>query len=266
MQRTIAFLISIYSVGVSYADYASRGKPWDAPDYHESPLTPIFMVIGAIVLIVIGVAWAVCKIQENKGAILDVVGKVFVGGAILGGVMLLGKCGEEIHRSNVSNENSPTSTSSSGSTSELSMPASTQPIQQKYTPTLKYRTVEYYENCFYCNGSGRVVCSKCEGTGRINRTCTHCKGAGDFGQFKCVYCQGKGYTEDPLFGTGRSRCITCSGSGYTTNTCTYCCGSGQLSEICDRDASANNQTHYVSCSHCNGYGKIKQTRQESYYE
>ena len=61
MQRLIIFILFALSVGTSYADYASRGKPWDDPNYHESPLTPIFMIIGVIVLIIIGGVWLVYK-------------------------------------------------------------------------------------------------------------------------------------------------------------------------------------------------------------
>ena len=89
------------SVGTSYADYASRGKPWDDPNYHESPLTPIFMIIGVIVLIIIGGVWLVYKIQENKDVILDAIGKIFVAGLILVGIMLVGKCGEEFRKHSI---------------------------------------------------------------------------------------------------------------------------------------------------------------------
>lgn len=272
MQRFIIFVIYTLSVGFCYADYASRGKPWDDPNYHESPLTPIFLVIGVVVLITIIGIWLVAKIQENKEAISNAIGHIFVVGLILGGIMLVAKCGEEFHNSKNRNSKVPNQSHSTTMPNNTIAPKANQSqpkiqsIQQDYTPTLKYRTVEYYENCFYCNGRGKVICPKCGGAGSIERTCTHCNGAGNFGQSRCMGCQILDYQKELGLNIGSGQCISCGGTGYTTKICTFCSGSGKTSELCDLNAYVNHENHYVTCSYCNGYGSVRRTKQESYYE
>lgn len=267
MLRFIIFIIYVLSTCFCYADYSSRGKPWDDPNYHESPLTPIFLVIVVLVLIIIAGTWLVAKIQENKEAISNAIGQIFVLGLILGGIMLVAKCGEELHNSKVSNQ------SYSTTMPNITTPPKTnqskpqvQSIQQDYTPTLKYRTVEYYENCFYCNGSGKVVCPKCRGRNSIERICTHCNGSGNYGQSRCIDCQIRGYQKELGLNIGSTQCFSCGGTGYITKTCHHCSGSGKTSEICDYNAFINNEPHDITCSHCNGSGRVRHTRQESYYE
>lgn len=265
MKRLSLIALSLLSTSVCFADYSSHGRPWDVPGYHTSPiLDGLFMVIGLIVLVGFAVLWIYSKVQENKETAGNILGIVVFFGVLLGIAALGSKCEGERKSSNKS-VSYPHYQQSSPNQNTLSPAIQVRPTQ-KVQPALKYRDVQYQEPCSYCNGTGRVVCSKCNGTGWISSTCDFCKGKGNHGQSKCIYCSGKGYTEDLVFGSGRHNCISCNGTGYVTNECHKCSGSGKISDICDMTSVANHTTHYVSCSHCNGWGKITRTKKEPYYE
>lgn len=57
--------------------------------------------------------------------------------------------------------------------------------------------------CPDCNGSGRIKCDECDGTGKTGiYTCSECDG---YGQFKCLLCKGNGEI--------KGNCGTCRGLG-----------------------------------------------------
>lgn len=264
MKRVSLISLSLLSTSVCFADYSSHGRPWDVPGYHTSPLTGIFMVIALIVLIGFAVLWIYDKVQENKETAGNIFGIVVFFGVLLGIAALGNKCEGE-RKTSSKGMSYPHYQQPSPNKNTLSPTIQVQQTQRAQ-PTLKYRDVEYQETCSTCNGTGHLVCPKCNGTGWITTTCTLCNGAGNHGRGKCIYCQGKGYTEDLVFGSGKHNCISCNSTGYVTNECHKCSGSGKISDICDITSVANHSTHYVSCSHCNGCGKVTRTKKEPYYE
>lgn len=268
MKALFSVMFLAFSAFACFADMASRGKPSDDPGYHDNPvLTGIFMVIAIVLVLAIGGIWLYYKIVENKQSIMDFLGKGFLVVLVLGGVLLIGKCGESIHNAtqNSNEPELPQQTTPNNTPINQNNSYQSTPTQPRRTPTLQYRTVQYYETCTYCNGSGQVVCPKCNGEGYFVKKCPQCGGRGGC-QTRCIYCQGKGYTEDLIFGTGRQKCFSCNGLGYSKQICPSCLGSGTKTEICDIYAFTDQQKHYISCKHCGGTGKISRTRQESYYE
>lgn len=251
-----------------FADYSARGRSSDLPGHHDSPLEYVFMGIGGLILLAFIGIWIYYKVVDNKEKIADGCGTIFAGLFIFAIILGIGKCGESIHDNKKNNEKNNTQIQVEEKPHSNPLPSSNAPVAPSYKPQpqLKYRTVEYYTTCFYCNGSGRIICPKCKGSGSIKHTCNSCGGRGEYGHFKCIYCNGKGYTEDVYLNSGRHSCFTCGGTGYTTNVCMTCHGNGNQTDICDFDSYMYNKTHYITCEHCNGHGQIRQTRQESYYE
>lgn len=51
--------------------------------------------------------------------------------------------------------------------------------QEKEFKEPKGDKIEYHDEiCLYCNGSGRIICSNCNGTGYYNEKCSSCNGRG----------------------------------------------------------------------------------------
>lgn len=270
------FLLSILFCFINflcYADYSDRGRPSDYQDHHDGPLTYIFMGVGVLILLAFAGFWIYDKITTHKQAISDALGTIFAVGLIFGGILLVAKCGESVHKSinNKSNSTEQVQHTTNPAIPSSSQPSTNQHNNQPYsrpehTPTLRYRTVEYYDACNYCHGSGRVICSQCNGTGWVKKICSWCHGSGGHNRSRCMYCGGKGYTVDEVFGSGRHDCFYCNSTGYVENSCTRCSGSGYESEICDIYAASGQERHYVTCTYCNGSGQVRKTRQEPYYE
>lgn len=271
LRFVLTFCLSLANI-LCFADYSDRGRPSDYQEHHDGPLTYIFMCIGAIIVLAFIGFWIYDKIASHKKQISDAVGTIFAVLLIFGGILLFGKCGETLHNNiNSKRDNSVYKNSNISTTpSNLPSPTTNRPSYQspapKYTPTLRYRTVEYYENCFNCGGAGHMLCSRCNGSGWYRKTCSWCNGSGGHSRSRCNYCNGNGYTEDNVFGTGKQYCINCNGSGYVENNCQRCSGTGYESEICDIYAVYGQGKHMITCSTCNGAGRIRKTRQESYYE
>lgn len=270
MRRITTILLFAISSVLCYADYSDRGRPSDYQDYHDGPLTFIYMGIGALIVLVLIGFWIYDKVLSNKERISNALGTIFTCLLIFGGMLFVGKCGESLHNSINPKEITSVHTNSNTVSPEISSPTNTQTNNQyappTYTPTIHFRTVEYNESCLNCGGHGRVLCPRCKGTGNYKKTCSHCNGTGGYYKSRCVYCSGNGYTEDYVFGSGRQHCITCNGTGYVENNCQWCGGTGYESETCDIYAAFGQSTHMVTCSFCEGSGKIRRTRQESYYE
>lgn len=267
MLRVIFALAFAFANILCFADYSDRGKPSDFEEHHYGPL--FYIYIGAIVIffVIIGGCLLYDFIKTHKDQIEEALGAIFVGLLVLGGALLIGKYApvlQDIIKSKANKTDIESNVSSSSSST--SNPPTEQYEQSNQAPTLHYRTVEYYEECYNCRGSGRVVCPRCNGTGWYKRTCSLCNGTGGHNRTRCIYCNGKGYEEDLTFGTGRHSCFACNGTGYVESDCPRCGGSGYESEACDIFAADGQGTHMVRCSVCNGTGKIIRTRQESYYE
>lgn len=264
-KRNLFVLMSLIPAKL-FADPSDYGRPWDDPNYHSSGFSKILIPIGIIILIIFVIGWLSSN-KEIVGRILKNGFYLLCGGALLFGLIILPlldhneKSSNDSHNTNyppINNSPSSPSIKSNNTNQYQNKPVET------YKPTLKYRTVEYLENCNKCYGKGEIICQKCNGSGWIRKTCTRCNGKGSWDSF-CSSCLGKGYEDNYITG-GKSECFLCHGTGKGKQNCSYCLGGGTESEICDIYASMYNQTHYQTCNNCNGYGSIKRTRQESYYD
>jgi len=87
--------------------------------------------------------------------------------------------------------------------------------------------------CEVCNGIRQllVVCSSCEGSGKIDgEICDNCKGNGQILQ-KCESCSGMGFLDCPICdGRGEFKCTYCDGKGYRdlSRDCDNCKGTGEV--------------------------------------
>lgn len=101
--------------------------------------------------------------------------------------------------------------------------------------------------CRTCSGTRQVVCSRCQGNGRISEilgdvwhTCPRCRGRG---KWSCGNCLSQ-------FGVpiGRVRCDMCMGSGW--EQCARCGGGGEL--VCS-DCKGQG---YLLCQRCDASGQM----------
>jgi len=91
--------------------------------------------------------------------------------------------------------------------------------------------------------SDYVICSKCEGKGRI-RVIERCSSCGGYGTKSCYYCKGHGqYYTDGLYGYGLYKCLVCKGLGLLP--CSRCEGEGRV------------VTYSGVCYFCNGEGRVR---------
>lgn len=98
--------------------------------------------------------------------------------------------------------------------------------------------------------SSFVQCSRCNGTGRVNETCSYCYGTG---KRSCNVCGGDGYIEG-----GQSDCWRCEGSGvvYQCNNCGTEYSMSTFTGECDK-CGATSGFNEVSCGICGGGGMIE---------
>lgn len=87
------------------------------------------------------------------------------------------------------------------------------------------------------------TCPRCGGNGvewkEITKTCSSCKGRKTLGKQDCFSCGGTGETKNG------NKCGHCNGTGKLTKWCNHCSGTG-----------TETATKKVTCSRCNGKGKI----------
>lgn len=264
MKRLVLIYFFLSSYLSCFADYSSRGRPWDNPYYHESPLTPIFLVISGILLLFIGGIWLYSVSQKKKSSIQSGLSTFVVISLIVGGVFSIAKWNEEIKHKNKDEDYKVQKSIPMREIKNATQPCTNFYKKSFNTSTsrphiLKRRTVEYYETCTFCKGAGKLVCPKCHGSGWIESICSSCNGRGNYGNFTCLYCKGTGYVEDSVFGTGKHNCISCNGTGFTTKSCIQCSGTGKDTKICNIEATMYHKTHYITCLHCNGLGKVRKT-------
>lgn len=116
------------------------------------------------------------------------------------------------------------------------------------------------EDCWDCDGDGKVTgtCNTCNGNGEIE--CPECSGNAEV---KCPKCHGDG-TNGPDIdcpdckGTGRvkklvrmGKCLKCNGTGKTPSICDECDGTGDV--LC-KNCEGNG---YVECPSCKGSGEVE---------
>lgn len=219
------------SVGYAFADYSSRGRPWDADDNYDSSrgIWVVLFIIVVGVVVFIGAA-AKHTWDNHKDSIKDGLGTVaFFGVCIL--LFLGGKACSEQHPKDNGNA---VNVHQNNQSSPVNNPRP-QPRQQQ--PHTEY----YYEQCSYCDAKGYVQCSHCNGAGVI--------------PVRCSYCGGSGKVERELM-TGFSvqdMCPACQGRGNEFEDCAYC----SPRFISDFQCTVNG---YINCSHCNGNGQIQRSR------
>ena len=82
--------------------------------------------------------------------------------------------------------------------------------------TVEFGSRNQEEDCWECDGDGRVECVACDSEGEVS--CDECDGSGeDSDGNTCEECQGFGQlTCNECGGAGRYDCITCGGDGVTS--------------------------------------------------
>ena len=114
--------------------------------------------------------------------------------------------------------------------------------------------------CSKCQGSGEFGCGTCDARGKVKKQCSNCGGKG---RLKCHSCHGSGnvtnhYQVLSSDGTRYNhemryeRCSSCGGSGLDHYACAPCSGSGKVFERCSRCSGSGK----VSCATCSGNGSL----------
>lgn len=255
----ILIALFIQSAQFVWADYSSHGRPWDADDNYDSS-RGIWFILFVIVIGIIVIAGAAAKNvwDKHKDSVKEVLGGIaFFGGICI--LFLIGKqCSESNHNNTSTQQNYAPQNPVVQPQNLHTVPNSKVNNQQPYQPQLRYRTEEYFETCSYCNGSGLIPCPKCGGTGWLKSKCSFCNGTGNRHRVRCLDC-----IMNEQAGLPSSYCISCGNTGYVDTYCQRCDGSGYESNMC---TYCDLYEHKVQCNHCNGYGKIRKTRQVQYYE
>lgn len=263
MQKRFFSLFSfLISAIMAFADYSDHGKPWDASDNYDSSHGIGFAIFILIILIVIAIGAAGKHAWDNhKSSIKEGFGYVaFFGGCIL--LFLAGKACSESHPKDKGVVNYPQQQQQQIQQHSQPIPGvdvnAIQRQSQQRQPQLKFRYEEYYETCSDCRGSGEVNCRYCGGSGWEKSTCQFCNGSGGHRRVRCTSCALNERSVSPS-----SYCIECGNTGYVDVSCQRCGGSGHESSICPHCDMYN---HQMRCPSCNGSGRVKRTRQVSYYE
>ena len=127
------------------------------------------------------------------------------------------------------------------------------------------------DHCGRCNGTGKVRCSACSGSGEIKDSCSVCGGCGRITKTRlknCHNCHGTGRYVDAInnyscslcHGTGQVEdryddiCPNCNGTGHaSTRECRSCNGTGEvICPICDGNAHKPS-----TCDRCYGSGEVE---------
>lgn len=258
VMRTLTTLsIFCFSTFLSFADYASRGRPWDAYDNYDSSrgFWLILFLLGIGVIVFIG-AIAKYTWENHKDSIKDFFGIViFLGVIIL--LFLLGKsCSEANHHES----------HSTYPIQQNPQPVNNNVIQEhnnlnyQQTPsTVHYRTEFYNETCPDCGGLGAKECSFCKGYGYVKTICPSCHGEGFVIVNKAIPYFGPQEVGDVKYEWEQVKesCGRCLGKGYIKEKCTHC----------DNDFPfPTGRSSYVTCPTCKGQGTIQKSRQVEYYE
>lgn len=260
MKRLALFIASFaLSVGFAFADYSSRGRPWDADDNYDSS-SGIWIVLFVIVVGVVVFIGAAAKHtwDNHKNSIKDGLGIVaFFGFCII--LFLGGKaCSES--RSNNSNHAAPVQQINTPSpqyapahpSNQQAIPGvNVDELRQQYQP--RYRTEYYDERCSQCYGSGSVVCSFCGGKGYTYVTCSSCNGRGAHHVRKTAQ-----NVFDDSWDTYETdeMCMACFGKGSVEQRCNHC----------NSDYPYGNSliSTYMTCPTCHGQGVFHRSRQVPY--
>lgn len=256
MKRLVLSIASFaLSVGFAFADYSSRGRPWDADDNYDSS-SGIWIVLFIIVVGVVVFIGAAAKHTWNnhKDSIKEGLGIVaFFGVCIL--LFLGGKACSEQHTKSNDSGNTP-----NVHQIQQSHPQQTLPQNIQYQPQLRYRTEYYNETCPTCGGSRFIKCSYCGGNGFIKQTCQYCNGQGYKEVYKVVRAEIDPATWqeiNPVYGYEKEYCNACFGHGYSELKCTHCDNNYPYNTV---------MSSGHICSTCQGTGVVERSRQVSYYE
>ena len=259
VKRTLATLFTFcFSTFLSFADYASRGRPWDADDDYDSSkgigLYLFLIGIGFIyvIFLIAKNAW-----KNNKESIKKFFGTVmfFIGMILL--FLLMKTCSEACRHESPSTypiQQNPQPVNNNNTIQQYN-----NSNYQQATPTVHYRTELYDETCPECGGLGAKICSFCKGEGYVKITCPNCHGKGSEMVNKAVTNFGPQEVGDVKFEWEQVKesCRRCLGEGYIKEKCTYC----------DNDYPyPSGSSSYTTCSTCKGRGIIQKSRQVEYYE
>lgn len=259
IKRIFATLFTFcFSTLLSFADYASRGRPWDADDNYDSSrgLWFVFFLIGIGVIVLIGVI-AKNTWDNHKDSIKKIFGiVVFVGVMIL--LFYVGKsCSDANHHE----------FPATYPIQQNPQPVNNNNVIQQYNnlkyqqtpPTVHYRTEFYDEICPECEGLGAKICSFCKGKGYVNITCPNCHGEGSEMVNKAVTDFEPQEVGEVKFKWEKVKesCRRCFGEGYIKEKCTHC----------DNDYPyPSSRSSYVTCPNCKGRRVVQKSRQVEYYE
>lgn len=267
MQKRFLTLISfLISAAYAFADYSNHGRPWDASDNYDSShgIGFALFILAVIVIVAIGAAgkhaW-----DNHKSSIKEGLGIV----AFFGGCILLFLGGKACSESRPKDNGNAVNVQQYHQQYQQHPQQHSQPIpgvdvnaiqqqNQQRQPQLKFRYEYYYETCSDCYGNGTVNCRYCGGSGWVRSTCQFCNGSGGHRRVRCTSCALNERSVSPS-----SYCIECGNTGYIETSCQRCGGSGYESSICPH---CDMYEHKMRCPTCSGNGRVKRTRQVSYYE
>lgn len=270
VKRTLATLFTFcFSTFLSFADYASRGRPWDADDDYDSSkgigLYLFLIGIGFIyvIFLIAKNAW-----KNNKESIKNFFGTVmfFIGMILL--FLLMKTCSEAGRHESPSTypiQQNPQPVNNNNTIQQYN-----NSNYQQTPTTVHYRTEFYDETCPECGGLGIIVCTFCKGKGYIKITCSNCCGKGSKQVRKHRF-----KLSSPI--EGYNDLLESSGeeSWWETESCGQCWGEGYIKEKCSHcDNNFDNnypfmnslEKSYTTCPTCNGRRVIQRSRQVEYYE
>lgn len=273
---------------LAYGGEVPGGRFTDLPGHDESGSNDGMLVICCLAALVVGGFFVYMYVQEHW----ETVKNVLLVAAFIGVMVLVGMCGsaaskeharercvqerEETERREREREaavreaqrkreqekqqNRWTTPSGGGSGATTTGTRARDDAEGVGARTTRSRTVTYYKACEACGGRGKVKCTVCGGTGRLEKMCTYCNGSGGSRRVRCYMCGGKG--KDVYF--DEMNCVVCGGKGWVEEFCHWCYGTGKMSGSCNCNFDLRGGGFVVTCTSCGGTGQVRRTREETY--